>query len=188
MIAPDLLDSIRLEHTRLKRLVEDLLDLSRLQAGAAEPARELWPAGALVEQALDALPRRGDVDVALADDLPVVRVDAVQLQRALVNLLENALRFSPPGETVTVRVNATRKELLIRVVDRGPGVPVSEQERIFTPFHRLDSAGGAGLGLAIARGFAEANGGRLWVESRTGQGASFALALPAVAVPAEEPP
>jgi two-component system sensor histidine kinase KdpD len=181
----ELLDSIRLEHVRLKRLVEDLLDLSRLQADAATPSLELWPADELVEQALDALPARARVDVVMPEEIPVVCVDAVQLQRALVNLLENALRMSPPGERVTVRVNATRRELLIRVVDRGPGVPESERERIFEPFHRLDSAGGAGLGLAIARGFVEANGGRLWVESRSDQGASFALALPTIEVPVE---
>jgi two-component system sensor histidine kinase KdpD len=181
----ELLDSIRLEHVRLKRLVEDLLDLSRLQADAAAPSLELWPADELVEQALDALPARARVDVVMPEAIPVVRVDAVQLQRALVNLLENALRMSPPGERVTVRVNSTRRELLIRVVDRGAGVPESERERIFEPFHRLDSAGGAGLGLAIARGFVEANGGRLWVESRSDQGASFALALPTIEVPVE---
>ena len=121
----------------------------------------------------------------MPEEIPVVRVDAVQLQRALVNLLENARRLSPPGELVTIRVNATRKEVLIRVVDRGPGIPESEQESIFEPFRRLDSAGGAGLGLAIARGFVEANGGRLWVESRLDQGASFALALPTIEGPTE---
>lgn len=180
-----LLDSIRLEHGRLKRLVEDLLDLSRLQANAAHPALELWPASALVEQALEVVHRRDRIELVLADNLPVVRVDAVQIQRVLVNLLENALRVSPHGEPVTIRVNATRKELLIRVVDRGPGVPADQLERIFEPFHQLDSAGGAGLGLSIARGFATANGGRLWVESLSGQGASFALALPAIETPAE---
>ena len=181
----ELLDTIRLEHTRLKRLVEDLLDLSRLQADAARPAPELWPVNELVEQALAALPSRARVEVVMPEEIPVVRVDAVQLQRALVNLLENARRLSPPGELVTIRVNATRKEVLIRVVDRGPGIPESEQELIFEPFHRLDSAGGAGLGLAIARGFVEANGGRLWVESRSHQGASFALALPTIEGPTE---
>jgi len=175
-----LLDSIRIEHTRLKRLVEDLLDLSRLQAGVADPALALWPASALVEQGLEALPRRERIEVALADGLPVVRVDAVQIQRTLVNLFENALRVSSANEVVTVRVNATRKEMMIRVVDHGPGVPPAELERIFSPFHQLEATGGAGLGLAIARGFAEANGGRLWVESREGQGASFVLALPVV--------
>ena len=100
----------------------------------------------------------------------------------LVNLLENALAFSPPDETVHVRVSATREELLIRVTDHGPGVPEEERDRVFEPFHRIAgrAKGGAGLGLAIARGFTEANGGRLWVESHEGQGASFVLALPAV--------
>ena len=116
-----------------------------------------------------------------------MRVDAVQIQRALVNVLENALRVSPPGEPVHVRVTATRKEVLIRVTDRGPGIPEAERERIFEPFHRVagrPDEPGAGLGLAIARGFTEANGGRLWLESREGQGASFVLALPLVELPA----
>jgi two-component system sensor histidine kinase KdpD len=87
---------------------------------------------------------------------------------------------------VHVRITATMKELLIRVTDRGPGVPEAERERIFEPFHRVAGGPpqpGAGLGLAIARGFADANGGRLWLESRAGQGASFVLALPAVELP-----
>jgi two-component system sensor histidine kinase KdpD len=119
-------------------------------------------------------------------ELPPVRVDAAQVQRALVNLLENALRVSPPQEPVHVRVTATRKEVLIRVTDRGPGVPPEERERIFEPFHRIPGhpdEPGAGLGLAIARGFADANEGRLWLESREGQGASFVLALPLVELP-----
>ena len=87
-----------------------------------------------------------------------------------------------------MRVSATRQELLIRVTDRGPGIPEEERERIFEPFHHVPGGHdqrGPGLGLAIARGFAEANGGRLWVESRPGQGASFVLALPAVELPVE---
>ena len=119
-----------------------------------------------------------------------VSVNAVQIQRALVNVLENALRVSPPDEPVHMRVSATRQELLIRVTDRGPGIPEEERERIFEPFHRVPGGPdqrGPGLGLAIARGFAEANGGRLWVESRPGQGASFVLALPAVELPVEVP-
>ncbi len=107
-----------------------------------------------------------------------------------MNVLENAIRLSPPDERVHVRVNATRKELLIRVTDRGPGIPEEEYEHIFEPFYRVDGQPdqrGAGLGLAIARGFTEANGGRLWLESREGQGASFVLALPVVELPAEVP-
>jgi two-component system sensor histidine kinase KdpD len=186
----ELLETIRVEHTRLKRLVENLLDLSRLQAGAAEPSPALWTADELVAQALDELGDSERVVVSARSDLPVVNVDAIQIQRVLVNLLENALRLSPPDEPVHVRVGATRKELLIRVTDRGPGVPEEDQELIFQPFHRVGSRGderGAGLGLTIARGFTEANDGRLWLESRPGQGASFVLALPAVELPAEVP-
>jgi len=181
-----LLESVRLEHTRLKRLVENLLDLSRLQAGAAKPIAELWPIEELVEDAVDTL-RPGDgVVVSINAGSQNVRVDAVQIQRVLVNLLDNALRYSPPGEPVTVNVETTDGDLLVRVVDRGPGIPDGERERIFEPFHRLDGEErGAGLGLAIARGFAEANGGRLWVEPGDGRGSSFALALPRVDRPEE---
>ena len=88
-----------------------------------------------------------------------------------------------------VRVTATRKEAIVRVVDQGPGLAEAELERVFEPFYRrrADDRRGAGLGLAIARGFAEANGGRVWAESRPGQGTTFALALPVVEVPAELP-
>jgi two-component system, OmpR family, sensor histidine kinase KdpD len=185
-----LLETIRAEHLRLKRLVENLLDLSRLQAHAAEARPELWTADELVAQALDDLVDAERVVVTAPTELPAVRVDAAQIQRALVNVLENALRVSPPGETVSVRITATRKEILIRVTDRGPGIPEAERERIFEPFHRVTGRGdglGAGLGLAIARGFAEANGGRLWLESREGQGASFVIALPLVEVPTPVP-
>ena len=106
--------------------------------------------------------------------MPPVRVDAVQVQRILVNLLDNALKFSPPGSPVTVRVTRTRKEVIVRVTDQGRGVPESELEHVFEPFYRgapAQDQTGTGLGLAIARGFAEANGGRLWAESRPGQGA-----------------
>jgi two-component system sensor histidine kinase KdpD len=184
----ELLETIRLEHSRLKRLVENLLDLSRLQAGAAPSTPELWTGEELVVQALEELGGSERVLVDGRPDLPLVSVDAVQIQRVLVNLLENALNVSPPSERVHVRVSATRKELLIRVTDRGPGVPDDERERIFEPFHRIAGRSdhrGAGLGLAIARGFTEANGGRLWLESRGGQGASFVLALPAVELPVE---
>jgi two-component system sensor histidine kinase KdpD len=183
----DLLDTIRVEHARLKRLVENLLDLSRLQAHAAEARPTLWPADELVSQALEELGGAERVVVVTSPDLPPVRVDAAQIQRALVNVLENALRVSPSGEPVHVRVTATRKDVLIRVTDRGPGVPEEERERIFEPFHRVPGRGdepGAGLGLAIARGFAEANGGKVWLESREGQGASFVLALPMAELPA----
>jgi two-component system sensor histidine kinase KdpD len=181
-----LLETIRAEHLRLKRLVENLLDLSRLQSRAGGARPELWTADELIAQAIDELGGTEQVVVTVPHETPPVRVDATQIQRALVNLLENSLRLSPAGEPVHVRVTATRKEVLIRVTDRGPGIPPEEHERVFEPFHRIagrPDEPGAGLGLAIARGFAQANGGRLWLESREGQGASFVLALPLVEVP-----
>ena len=185
----ELLETVRLEVERLERVVGNLLDLSRLQAGAAEPHRELWATEELLAQALDQLGAgAGRVEVALPTDAPVVEVDAVQIERVLVNLLENALKFSPDGEPVHVRVTTTRSEVLVRVVDRGTGIPEAELERIFEPFSRAPESGersGSGLGLAIARGFAKGNGGRVWAESRQGQGASFVLALPLVEVPVE---
>jgi two-component system sensor histidine kinase KdpD len=165
----------------LKRLVENLLDLSRLQAGAARPAPALWTADQLVAQALEELAEAGRIEAVIPEDLPLVRVDAQQIQRVLVNLLENALKFSPATEPVHVRVAGTRRELVIRVIDHGSGIPEPELERIFAPFQRVagERVRGAGLGLAIAKGFAEANGGRIWAESQAGQGASFTLALAA---------
>ena len=118
-------------------------------------------------------------------EAPLVDVDGMQIQRVLANLIENALKYSPPDTTVTVRLTATRKEAIVRVIDHGSGLAEGEQERVFEPFYRRtgDAHSGAGLGLAIARGFAAANGGRLWAESKPGQGATFALALPVVEAP-----
>ncbi len=116
----------------------------------------------------------------LLDLSRLLRADAQQIQRVLVNLIENALKYSAASEPVRVQVTATSAEALVRVVDHGPGIAHEERERIFESFQRGSDGGvsGAGLGLAIARGFAEANNGRVWVESRLGQGATFVLALP----------
>jgi two-component system sensor histidine kinase KdpD len=181
----ELLDTIAVDADRLSRLVGDLLDLSRLEAGGAEPALEVWALDELVHETIDRLAEGDRVD--FAGEGPLVNVDAVQIQRVLANLIENALKFSPAGSHVHVHITATRQEAIVRVVDQGPGLPDSELERVFEPFYRGNRASGAGLGLAIARGFAEANGGRVWAESRPGQGATFALALPIAEVPAELP-
>jgi len=178
----ELLETVLDEARRLDRLVANLLDLSRLQAGAAEPQAALVSVDDLVVEALEGLgPDSSRVHVTLPEESPAVRVDAGQVQRALVNLLENALKYSPADEPVSVRVSATSTEVLMRVIDRGAGVPPGELGRIFTPFQRGatgTSTAGAGLGLAIAQGFAEVNGGRVSVESHTGQGATFVLSLP----------
>jgi two-component system, OmpR family, sensor histidine kinase KdpD len=181
----ELLETIDVDSDRLSRLVGDLLDLSRLEAGSAAAEPELWSLDDLTREAVDSLGARTRVDVV--GEAPLVNVDAMQVQRVLANLIENALKYSPPDAHVMVRITATRKEAIVRVVDHGPGLAEDELERVFEPFYRRpgDTRSGAGLGLAIARGFAAANGGRVWAESRPEQGATFALALPVVEVPAE---
>jgi two-component system sensor histidine kinase KdpD len=185
-----LLETVRFETERLDRVVGNLLDLSRLQAGALRTRKSLRSVDDIVVQALEGLADHERVAVSLPDDLPLVEVDETQIERALANVLENAIRFSPPGTPVSIGAGVADGEVLIRVEDEGPGVPHHELERVFEPFRHASTAGdgkGTGLGLAIARGFAEANGGRLFVEPRAGGGASFVLALPAAAYPAAIP-
>jgi two-component system, OmpR family, sensor histidine kinase KdpD len=168
--------------TRLDRLIGNLLDLSRLEAGAARPEPDVWAVDDLIAQALDETGEAGSrIAVELPDESLATSVDSQQIERVLVNLFENALKYSPPGEPVRVQVVRSPNRVFVRVVDRGPGVASHDRERIFEPFQRGDGGGrGAGLGLAIARGFAEANDAEVWAESRPGQGATFVLALPIV--------
>jgi two-component system, OmpR family, sensor histidine kinase KdpD len=183
------------ETTRLSRLVDNLLDLSRLEAGAAEPRREWTSIEEVIRAALDELGgSESDWSLSIDRELPLVLADATQLERAMVNVLENARRHSD-GHAVSIRARAVRPigagtgagagaegRLIVRVVDRGPGIPPAQLERVFEPFYRAGTASGghrgSGLGLAIARGFAEANGGELRVESLPGQGATFVFELP----------
>jgi two-component system, OmpR family, sensor histidine kinase KdpD len=166
------------EGTRLSNLIDKLLDLSRLQAGRAEP--RLGPASLdeVLDAAREAVGNGAVFRFAIDQDLPLLRADAAQLERAFANVLENAARHSA-GQPVSVRARVVGSRLMVRVVDRGPGVPATEQERIFEPFYRAPGAdpqhAGAGLGLAIAKGFIEANGGHIWVESLPGQGTSFVV-------------
>jgi len=185
----ELVDTIGVEVRRLERVVDNLLALSRLQAGAVATVPEAWTVQDLIYGALDEVSADTDrVAVSVPDDTPPVLVDAVQVRQILGNLIDNALKFSPASTPVTVRVTRTRKEVIVRVIDQGRGLPENELEHVFEPFYRgapAQDQTGTGLGLAIARGFAEANGGRLWAESRPGQGACFALALePAGEAPA----
>jgi two-component system sensor histidine kinase KdpD len=178
-----LVAAIREEAARLDRVVGNLLDVSRLEAGALESHPELWSVDELVGQALDSV--RADADrivVELDPGSPPVRVDAGQIERVLANLIENALRFSPPGSPVIVRAEHGSTELRIHVVDRGPGITGADRAAIFQPFRR-GAGGGSGLGLAIARGFAEANGGRLWTQDDPA-GGHFVLALATEPTPA----
>jgi two-component system, OmpR family, sensor histidine kinase KdpD len=184
----ELADAIAHESARLTRLVDQLLDLSRLQAGAAEPRPDWVSLEEVIRAAVEdagAPPDR--VKLAIAPDLPLIRADATQLRRAFANLIENALRYGA-GHPVSVRARVSGGRILMRVVDQGPGISAAEQERIFIPFYRgpRPTGGGAGLGLAIVRGFVEANGGHVHVESLPGQGTSFVVALP-LPTPTPEP-
>jgi two-component system sensor histidine kinase KdpD len=174
-----LAETIRDEAARLDRVVGQLLDLSRLEAGAVEPHRELWPVDELVGQALAGLGAdAARVRLDIGPETPPVEVDAAQVERVLANLIDNALHYSPPGSGVLVRAESGATELRLHVVDRGPGLPDEERDALFQPFRR-GSAGqiGSGLGLSIARGFAEANGGRLWAQDDPA-GGHLVLSLP----------
>jgi two-component system sensor histidine kinase KdpD len=173
---------IQEEARRLSRLVDNLLDLSRLEAGAAEPRRDWTSVEELVRTALAELAAGPDeFSLSIDRELPLVSVDPVQMERAFVNVLENARRHSG-GHPVSVRARAVRGRVIVRIVDRGPGIPPAQLERVFEPFYRAGSASGghrgSGLGLAIARGFTQASAGSLHVESLPGQGASFVFELP----------
>jgi two-component system, OmpR family, sensor histidine kinase KdpD len=180
----ELISVIALESARLGRLVDNLLDLSKLQAGGIELHADWTSIDELVRAAIDGVPRPpGGYDVQIDADLPLLRLDAVQLERALANVLENAARYAG-GEPVSVRVRQAPQGILVRVGDRGPGIAREELERVFEPFESSGERAGTGLGLAIARGFIEANGGRIRADSLPGQGTTFVIALP---VPAEQP-
>jgi two-component system sensor histidine kinase KdpD len=177
------------ETVRLSRLVDNLLDLSRLEAGAAEPHLAHSSLEELLRAAVAELgAHQEEFSLSLERDMPLAQLDPVQMERAFVNVLENARRHSG-GHPVSVRARAVRnlgggegERLVVRVVDRGPGIPPAQLERVFEPFYRAGTLSGghrgSGLGLAIARGFTEANGGRLHVESLPGQGATFVFELP----------
>lgn len=171
---------------RLGRLLADLLDLSRLRTGSLRVLRQPVWLDEVVSPALDELgPAARCVTVVAGDDLPPVLADGALVTRALVNVLSNALRHSPPERPPTVTASATAYRAEIRVVDHGPGIPARDQARVFTPFHRLgdtDARSGLGVGLALSRGLVEALGGTLEPEDTPGGGLTMVLSLPVAAV------
>jgi two-component system, OmpR family, sensor histidine kinase KdpD len=171
--------------TRLWQLIEKLLDLSVLQAGRAEPRLVWYSIDEVLQEAVEQASADATVfRLSVQADMPLLKGDPGQLERAFANVLENAARYRA-GKPVTVRAAAVRDRIRVLVVDQGPGIAPSEQERIFLPFYRASGdAGrhaGSGLGLAITRGFVELNGGRIAVESLPGGGASFVVEFPLVA-------
>ncbi|MGZ4387092.1 MAG: sensor histidine kinase, partial [Gaiellaceae bacterium] len=176
----ELVETIRGEVRRLGSLVENLLDLSRLEAGVAHPAPAIWPIEELVGKTLEGLGERSErVHVSLPRRTTLLAVDDAQVERSLVNLLDNALRLSPEGEPVELRVDRRGGRVEITVEDRGPGLRPGDADKVFEPFFRSsERREGAGLGLAIVRGFIEANGGSVAARTRPGGGASFLVVLP----------
>ncbi len=191
----ELLLSVRDQADRLGRLVADLLDLTRIEAGGFVVQKEWYPLEEVVASALDrARPRLAGrrVDLAMPTEVLLVSVDGVLLEQVVVNLLENAAKHTPPGTPVEVRVRLEPREVHVEVLDRGPGIPAGEEKRIFERFHRLPGSAhveGSGLGLALCRAIVNAHGGRITAENRPGGGALFRVVLPRDAEPVlpEEP-
>ncbi len=175
----DLLEAIEEGADRLDALVGNLLDMSRLQTGTLAPLIREISLEEVVPKALRGVPE-GTVRLALAEELPLVAVDPGLLERTVANIVENAVKYSPSDKKVLVRASALADRVELRVTDRGPGVPDSSKDRIFEPFQRYGDAPagyGVGLGLAVARGFAEAMGGTLEAEDTPGGGMTMVLTL-----------
>ena len=184
-----LLEAIEAESARLARMVDDLLDLSRIEAGAVNPRTDWADLTDAVGRAAEQVEQRFGthrIELDLPADLPLVRADAAQLERVFSNLLENAVKFSPEGATVRVSGGSGGGRVTVRVTDSGPGIPTSRRSEIFEPFVRGAGASqGSGLGLAICRGLVEANGGEISLQGAAGKGSTFAVTFPLAAQPVE---
>ncbi|WP_328737357.1 sensor histidine kinase [Streptomyces bobili] len=179
----DLLEAIEDGADRLDHLVGNLLDMSRLQTGTVTPLIRETDLDEVVPMALGGVPDAG-VELDIPETLPMVDVDRGLLERSVANIVENAVKYSPADTPVLVSASAIADRVEVRVVDRGPGVPDEAKDRIFEPFQRYGDSprgNGVGLGLAVARGFAEAIGGTLHAEDTPGGGLTMVLSLPRAA-------
>ncbi|MGA3121342.1 MAG: sensor histidine kinase KdpD [Polyangiaceae bacterium] len=179
----ELLRTAHEEALRLNRLVANLLDMTRLEAGALKVHKEAQPLEEVVGAALNRMEDRlrgREVRTDLPADLPLVPLDPVFIEQVLINLLENATKYTPAASPLEIAARVAGSEVTVTVNDRGSGVPKADVERVFDKFYRAKQAegGGVGLGLTICRGIIAAHGGRMWVEDRPGGGASFRFTLP----------
>jgi two-component system sensor histidine kinase KdpD len=178
--------AIEEEAGRLNRLVGNLLDLSRIEAGSIRPEKGWYDLGALVDEVAGRLRRVALTHTLVLDvpeQLPPVQFDYVEIDQVITNLIENAAKYTPEGTTIRVAVRATGGQVEIEVTDSGPGIPEASLGEIFRPFYRAQPGPaarpqGSGLGLAVARGLVEAHGGRIWAENRREGGARFVFTLP----------
>ncbi|HQZ18154.1 MAG TPA: sensor histidine kinase KdpD [Vicinamibacteria bacterium] len=180
----DLLETIHEEAFRLNRLVANLLDMTRLESGALKVRKEWSPIEEVIGSALTRLAsslagRR--VETEVPDNLPLAPFDALLIEQVLVNLIENAVKYTPAGGEIVISASASPEALSVEVSDRGPGIPPGDEARVFEKFQRLEGRGrkgGVGLGLTICRGIVTAHGGTINVFKREGGGASFRFTLP----------
>lgn len=175
-----LLETIHQEAERLNRLVGNLLDLSRMRAGALTPSRTLAAIDELIEGVVGRMEPalvRHDVRLILRD-VPEISVDLVQIDQALTNILENAARFAPGGTQITVSAAEWQGGVQVRVTDQGPGIPEADRRRVFEPFVLGENSNGTGLGLAIAAAIVQAHGGRIRIDDAPGGGTAIIMELP----------
>jgi two-component system sensor histidine kinase KdpD len=179
----ELLESIREEADRLNRLVQNLLDITRIESGAVQLRKGWHPVEEVIGAALGRLGKPlGDrrVTTHVPADLSLVPIDAVLIEQVLINLLDNALKYAPADSPIEVGASAAEGGVTVEVADRGPGLPEGDEERVFEKFYRKHGGPevGSGLGLAICQGIVRAHGGRMWAENRPGGGAIFRFTLP----------
>ena len=185
----DLLESVREEAERLNRLVQNLLEMTRLESGALELHRDWHPLEEVVGAALSRLSKRltdRRVIARVPPDLPLVAIDDVLIEQVFVNLLDNALKYTPAKSPIEILATATDRAVTVEVADHGPGLPPGQEDRVFEKFYRGQPVGGrgAGLGLAICQGIVRAHGGRIWAQNRPEGGVAFLFTLPIT----EKPP
>jgi two-component system phosphate regulon sensor histidine kinase PhoR len=190
-VAKDFLAKINAEVDKLTQMVQELGDLSRIESGEAPIQRKPFNMAEAIEQAVGRLKAQADraglsLSVELASPLPQALGDRDRVEQVLVNLIHNAIKFTPLGGTITVSTKATIDDILVSVSDTGVGISADDLPRIFERFYKADRArtsGGTGLGLAIAKHIVEAHGGRIWAESVEGKGSTFSFALPSAGKP-----
>jgi two-component system sensor histidine kinase KdpD len=182
----DLLKEVFEESNRLARLVDNLLSMTRLDAGSIRVDKQWYPVEDVVGSALGRLRKElagRKLNKVLPADLPVVPLDGVLIEQVLVNLLENAVRYAGPDTDIDIFARSEKDGVVIAVADRGPGLAEGEEARVFDKLFRGSASAnsaerGVGLGLAIARAIVEAHGGHIWAENRIGGGAVFSFRLP----------
>ncbi len=185
-VAKDFLSRINVEVDKLAQMVQELGELSRIESGEAPLQKRHINIADAIEHAVDRLKAQSDraglnLDIDIPPTLPKVMADEARVEQVLVNLIHNAIKFTPSGGRISISAKARDNDILVSVADTGVGIPADDLPRIFERFYKADksrSGGGTGLGLAIAKHIVEAHGGRIWAESVEGKGSTFNFTLP----------